>query len=112
MTVDKNSANMKLDKIYPKHFGTLNKADLLKGFKLPTLEAKTGELEAVLKVEADRATKKRRERETGSKQSTLGQIQPLLEEANPQDNLYCKVKVPNTLVAISVDVVPPILQPS
>jgi hypothetical protein len=32
-TVDKNNEDMKLDEIYPEHFGTLNKADLLKNFE-------------------------------------------------------------------------------
>jgi hypothetical protein len=33
-TVNKNNEDMKLEEIYPKHFSTLNKADLLKNFEV------------------------------------------------------------------------------
>jgi hypothetical protein len=59
-TVDKNSADMKLDKIYPEHFGALDKADVLRDFEAPTLVAKAAELEAASKDVV--GLKKRRER--------------------------------------------------
>jgi hypothetical protein len=62
-TIDENSANMKLNEIYPEHFSALNKADLLKNFEAPTLGTKAAELEAVLEDEVGQATKKRRERD-------------------------------------------------
>jgi hypothetical protein len=58
---------MKLDEIDPEHFGTLNKADLLKKFEAPTLGAKAAELEAASKDEVKQATKKG-EKETGNEQ--------------------------------------------
>jgi hypothetical protein len=54
---------MKLDKIYPEHFGALNKVDLLKNFEAPTLGAEAAALEAASKDEVEQATKKRRERD-------------------------------------------------
>jgi ribosomal protein S13 len=62
-TIDENSANMKLNEIYPEHFSALNKADLLKNFEAPTLRTKAAELEAALEDEVRQATKKRRERD-------------------------------------------------
>jgi hypothetical protein len=62
-TVDENNEDMKLDEIYPNHVGALNKADLLKNFKAPTLGAKAAEIEAASKDEVKQATKKRRERD-------------------------------------------------
>jgi hypothetical protein len=62
-TIDENSADMKLDEIYPEHFGALSKADLLKIFDAPTLGAKAAELNAALEDEVGQATKKRRERD-------------------------------------------------
>jgi hypothetical protein len=62
-TVNKDSVDLKLDKIYPEHFGTLNKANLLKDFEAPTLGVKAAELEAASKDEVGQATKKRRERD-------------------------------------------------
>jgi len=56
-TVDEDSANMKLDKIYPEHFKALNKAELLDNFEAPTLGDKTLELEVALKDEIGQATK-------------------------------------------------------
>jgi hypothetical protein len=37
-TINKNSADMKLDEIYPEHFGALSNVDLLKIFDAPTSE--------------------------------------------------------------------------
>jgi hypothetical protein len=62
-TIDENSANMKLNEIYPEHFSALNKADLLKNFEAPTLGTKVAELKAALEDEVRQATKKRRERD-------------------------------------------------
>ena len=62
-TIDKTSADMKLDEIYPEHFSALNKADLLNNFNAPTLGAKAAELKAALEDEVGQATKKRRERD-------------------------------------------------
>ena len=62
-TVNKNSADMKLDEIYPEHFGALSKADLLNNFEAPTLGTKVAELEAALEDEVGQAMKKRRERD-------------------------------------------------
>jgi hypothetical protein len=62
-TVDENNEDMKLDKIYPEHFGALNKVDLLKNFEAPTLGAEAAALEAASKDEVEQATKKRRERD-------------------------------------------------
>jgi hypothetical protein len=55
--------DLKLDEIYPEHFGTLNKVNLLKDFEAPTLGVKKAELEAASKDEVGQATKKRRERD-------------------------------------------------
>jgi hypothetical protein len=62
-TVNENNEDMKLFKIYPEHFGALNKADLLKNFEVPTLGAKAAALEVASKDEVKEATKKRRERD-------------------------------------------------
>jgi len=68
-SVNEDSANMKLDEIYPEHFKALNKAELLNNFEAPTLGDKTLELEAVSKDEIRRAMEKRREREIEKEQS-------------------------------------------
>jgi hypothetical protein len=62
-TINENSANMKLNEIYPEHFSALNKADLLKNFEAPTLGTKVAELKAALEDEVRQATKKRKERD-------------------------------------------------
>jgi hypothetical protein len=62
-TVNENNEDMKLDEIYPEHFGALNKADLLKNFEAPTLGAKAAALEVASKDEVEQAPKKRRERD-------------------------------------------------
>jgi hypothetical protein len=62
-TINENGAGMKIDKIYPEHFGALSKADHLKYFDAPTLGAKAAELKAALEDEVRKATKKRRERD-------------------------------------------------
>jgi hypothetical protein len=67
-TIDKTSADMKLDEIYPEHFSALNKADLLNNFNAPTLGAKAAELKAALE---DGQTSNKKEKRKRQKKSNL-----------------------------------------
>ncbi len=57
--VNEDNVDLKLDELYPEHFGALDKADLLKDFEVPTLGARAAELDVASKDEVGRATKKR-----------------------------------------------------
>jgi hypothetical protein len=64
-TIDENSANMKLNEIYPEHFSALNKADLLKNFEV---EPKQLNLRQHWKMKSDKQ-QNREGKETGKEHS-------------------------------------------
>jgi hypothetical protein len=57
---------MKLDEIYPEHFGALSKVDLLKNYDTPALRAKVAELKAALEDEVRQAKNEERKRQEKS----------------------------------------------